>query len=125
VRGRHLFVVCAAVVAVAMVAPAAPASAKTFRSSVVIDIPSCSGTSCTFYGHVGSPHRKCRPHRKVKVFHETDLVGTDRTSDNGFWGATFPLEEGNYRAKVTRRVLRNGDVCKGDTSETVHITTSV
>ena len=119
---RRVVVGCVAVLALAVLAQAAPAQAKKFNSTVAIDTFSCPGgpkrgeAECTFFGHVGSGHAKCKRDRKVKLFLGKDLLGADRTSDHGFWGVKTQLQGGIYHARVTRRVLRNGDICKGATS---------
>ena len=125
---RRLWLGCAVVVACVAITPAM-ASARTFQSHVFFDAFRCEGgpgtEQCIAFGHVTSPHAKCKPNRKVKLFRDGDFVGSDRTSAHGFWGVRFPGVDGSYRARVTRRVLRNGDVCRSAVSEPVNITFNV
>ena len=127
---RRAIGVCVIALAFAVVGPAT-AQAKKSPSTVAIDTNACTAsannicTQYTFFGEVGSSRFKCKRNRSVKLFHTTapgvaDFLGGDRTSRHGFWGVRVAPEElggGRFYARATRRVLRNGDVCKGATSE--------
>src|SRR5438045_9015467 len=113
-RMKRVCIVCAAVVSGAAIVPAT-AGAKTFKGDVSLDTRECQPPAqphaperCIAFGHVASQHAKCKPNRKVRFFRDGDLVGSDRTSAHGFWGVRFLGISGSYRAKMTRRVLRNG-----------------
>ncbi len=132
---RRVIAGCVVVLCFAAVGPAS-AEAKKFASKVAIEDLYCNAfsetpkrglpvcTQSTFVGHVGSAHAKCKRNRKVKFFKQDELLGTDRTSFGGFSGVRVDASEVDaspYHARVTRRVLRNGDVCKAATSENFFI----
>lgn len=121
---------CVVALCFAAIGPAS-AEAKKFASKVEIQNDYCSSgvpakhgsicTEVTFWGDVGSAHAKCKRNRQVRLFNQGELVGTDRTSFNGFWGIRVDASEVHpgdpFHARVTRRVLRNGDICKAARSE--------
>jgi hypothetical protein len=70
-------------------------------------------------GKVKSPKPGCLRKRKVELFRENEVdpdepqsYGTDRTNRRGAFGIDMALLAGDYYARVSRRVLPNGDVCK-------------
>jgi hypothetical protein len=83
-----------------------------------------------FYGYLTSPGpRKCSVDRKVELFYETDgpdaRVGSTRTDSFEHWHLFRPTEglpdADDYYARVGKRKLRNGDVCRAGRSEAIPI----
>ena len=71
-------------------------------------------------GKVSSPKPACRRNRKVELFRENEFdedepmsYGTDRTNRRGNFEMQVALLAGDYFARVARRRLANGDLCRG------------
>ena len=74
-------------------------------------------------GRVRSPGASdCRGGRTVvierRVSGDWRNMGSDKTSNNGAYREPVNDVSGTYRARVEKRVLPNGDVCRADTSPT-------
>jgi hypothetical protein len=85
----------------------------------------CKGSGCSqAKGKVTSEHGACEPNRTVKVYLKQpgpdDQVEKGKTDSEGKWDFTFDsggaFFGSTFYAKVKRRVLGGGAVCKGDRS---------
>ena len=81
-----------------------------------------------FQGHVHSGKPSCERKREVKVYKDkpgcapSQLVGTDRTNDNGLWKVSDPNAKGDFFARVQRRERNGGThVCRGDRSGNITV----
>jgi hypothetical protein len=84
----------------------------------------CKRGCQTAVGKVRSSHQTCEHKRTVKVFLKQD-PGTyhwkGTTDSSGHWAiaVNYLPADAEYYAKVKKRVLGSGAVCKGDRSEDV------
>ena len=75
----------------------APATATvTVKSTVTIT----SGEGSQFTGKVGSPKKRCRAGRTVKLYREDTVVGTAKTDKAGTWEMDGSFLAGVYHARV-------------------------
>jgi hypothetical protein len=79
-----------------------------YRSRVTILVCCASDGLWDFGGEVTSPHARCEPRRRVKLFRRRggpdQLMGRDRTDSAGAWAIEpDPSPAGTYYAKVTRK----------------------
>jgi hypothetical protein len=83
-----------------------------------------------FFGYLTSPGPgKCSKDRKVRLFYKADgadpTIGSTRTDSFEHWHLYRPTEglpdADDYYARVGKRKLANGDVCKADHSNTIPI----
>jgi len=101
-RRSILLTALVAALALAML-PAASASAKTFRTGVVVSLKVPA-----FNGNVTSKRGSCLSDRKVKLYRSyngsTTQLGQDRTNAKGRWAIPVkPLSSGAYFAKATKK----------------------
>ena len=132
----------AALAVVALAAPAA-AGANQIPSAVFVDGYTDhyfnfegSGTlrrapnGYDLFGRVEAPSRKCRVNRRVTAYQLNPTegqppikLGVDPTSSAANWSVYLALDDfdfdGTFFAKIQKRKLRNGDVCKADRSANV------
>lgn len=103
--------------AAALAAPAA--EAKKIATSVTIIDGGLSEGNLVVLGKVASPKKKCRGNRQVILLAERSgtfkPADRARSSANGGWLLLAKITDdlGALKVKVTRKKLRNGDVCKG------------
>lgn len=82
-----------------------------------------------FQGHVRSEKPQCERRRNVVVYKKTPgaanpEVGSDRTNENGYWRVPVSSANGEYYARVLRRVRATGShkhVCLGDRSRAIEV----
>ena len=110
------------VVAVLLVAGAFAAIAFAAKTTVTLKNPEFG----TYTGKANSPSGPCERNRKVTVRHDQDRdgydrrdyrIGTDRTNRKGAYTVTgnqAPAGD-QIAAKVGKRTLDDGTVCKADT----------
>jgi hypothetical protein len=121
----HGFRLCiAAAVAVAVIAaPAASAGVHKYDTHLSITTDRASW----YHGTVFSRVKKCKEGRRVIVSEERPgadrRIGTARSSDRGGWalrpGQGPPRNHHRVYAKVKRKVLQDGDVCRAARSQTI------
>ena len=101
---RRSILLTALVAALALaLLPAASASAKTFKTGVVVSLKVPA-----FHGNLTSKRGSCLGNRKVKLYRSyqgsTKQLGQDTTGSNGKWTIPVkPLTSGAYFAKVSKR----------------------
>lgn len=99
---------------------AAPATATvTVKSTVTI----ASGEGDEFTGKVGSPKKRCRVGRTVKLYREDTVVGTAKTDRAGTWEMDGSFLAGFYRARVLPLLVHVNGMpirCGGDYSMRQH-----
>jgi hypothetical protein len=82
--------------------PAASASAKSYKTGVVMSI-----RVPAFHGNLTSKRSSCLGNRKVKLYRSlngsTKQLGQDTTNAQGKWKIPVKLSSGAYFAKVTKR----------------------
>jgi hypothetical protein len=107
----------------ALTVSAVQASTHHFKSKVAIKgTGDCKKRGClAFNGTVRSPHDACERKRTVKVFLKEDPETwhwKGETDPAGDWSITITyVVDSDYFAKVKKRVLGSGNVCKGDRSD--------
>ncbi|HEX5713218.1 MAG TPA: hypothetical protein VFX85_07895 [Solirubrobacterales bacterium] len=102
VRRSVLLTALAAALALALL-PAASASAKTYKTGVVVSLKVPA-----FHGNVTSKRGSCLGGRKVKLYRSysgsTTQLGQDTTNAKGKWSIPVkPLSSGAYFAKVSKK----------------------
>lgn len=101
VRRSILLTALAAALALALL-PAASATAKTFKTGVVVSLKVPA-----FHGNVTSKRGSCLSDRKVKLYRSyngsTEQLGQDKTNSKGKWKIPVKLTSGAYFAKVTKK----------------------
>jgi len=118
---RSLRIPILLLVALALMALAAPSAGAAVKSKVTI----LSGEGAKFTGKVTSPKKRCRGGRTVKLFREDDsgdkdsLAGTATTTRAGVWTMDGSFMAGFYYARVLPRVIHQSGMairCAGDFS---------
>ncbi len=121
---RRILIIAIAATALGTIAAPAAAGAASHPTEVTIDFAGI-GTGVFVEGQVISPKRACEAGRKVLIVAITpngnELVDTDRTSDNGFYGgggqAQDPDRPTGVKVKAPRITFaRHGHrhVCRRD-----------
>ena len=100
---RRSILLTALVAALALaLLPAASASAKTFKTGVVVSL-----RVPAFHGSVTSKSSGCLGNRKVKLYRSlsgsTKQLGQATTNAKGKWKIPVKLTSGAYFAKVSKR----------------------
>jgi hypothetical protein len=120
---RVAAVVALSVAAIPMGAGDAVGHAFTAPSQVTMNY---SGNA--FRGEVVSQRTSCKRNRQVKLFKQKNgpdqLIATDTTNNNGNWRINRPQANGNFYAKIERRVqasYAHHHECGGDTSNVKHV----
>ena len=129
-NSRRLFP--AALISALAAGAVAASPALAAPSEVTIEVNNGSDPN-SLQGFVSSPRNACVPDRKVHLYYDSgggfQRVGTDnKTSNNGRWRLYYdpnkrggqPIPSGDYKAKVTRKVLGNGQ-CDADVSPTITV----
>jgi hypothetical protein len=107
----------------------ATAHTARYDSTVTIHFQSDHGKHGTFKGKVISQKERCKVRRTVAVRERVDgpdqLIGTDRTNQEGRWELEARGAPGVYYARARRKVLRKSadhlHVCKPVISESLVI----
>jgi hypothetical protein len=121
-----------AVMAAAVIAPAAGAHTVKYDSTVTAKLKKGGKDANTFSGVVDSTKAKCVMNRTVDVYLRVDnaddsLIGSDATSDLGEWEIipAGELAPGTYYATAPKTVLKKNKkhrhVCKRATSKDVTV----
>ncbi|HMC06564.1 MAG TPA: hypothetical protein VKG89_04120 [Solirubrobacterales bacterium] len=120
-----LFLAIALALAVVSSGFAAGSASKAFKTKVTI----VQGDGTDFHGKVKSKKAACKKKRKVTLqimttyqssFH---TLGAVKSKRNGNWKRPTTVQSGaQYRAKVKKKTLHNGDKCKAKTSRVVTAT---
>ena len=111
-RSGILACVLAALLAAALIAPAAGA-AKARTEVELTDIEELRPGDARYSGKVKSPKGRCKRNRKVTVIHNSNPpfeIGETTTDDNGRWSLSGPLPPSGD--KITVKVKKNRK-CKG------------
>jgi hypothetical protein len=118
-RAVLVFLAIASLGAGTLVAGAATAKVKKFKSKVTL------AATDPFHGTVSSHKPACMRRRTVKVFHEPDagLYDTTKTDANGTWTIPAGTPHGDFYARVL--VKKRGSaahryVCRAARSTDVH-----